>query len=91
MPPKKEISIIIPFKNWSSDLDECLIQIQKLSSVKKNRNQSKVTKSLENLENVANTKNNIMPAIIEAVESYSTIGEISDIFRKIYGEYSPDY
>lgn len=66
-------------------------QIQKLSSVKKNRNQSKVTKSLENLENVANTKNNIMPAIIEAVESYSTIGEISDIFRKIYGEYSPDY
>ena len=66
-------------------------QIQKLFSVKKNRNQSKVTKSLENLENVANTKNNIMPAIIEAVESYSTIGEISDIFRKIYGEYSPDY
>jgi GT2 family glycosyltransferase len=31
MPPKKEISIIIPFKRWSSDLDECLIQIQKLS------------------------------------------------------------
>ena len=24
-------NIIIPFKNWSSDLDECLIQIQKLS------------------------------------------------------------
>jgi len=31
MPSKKEFSIIIPFKNWSSDLDECLIQIQKLS------------------------------------------------------------
>ena len=31
MSPKKEFSIIIPFKNWSSDLDECLIQIQKLS------------------------------------------------------------
>ena len=31
MSQKKEFSIIIPFKNWSSDLDECLIQIQKLS------------------------------------------------------------
>jgi GT2 family glycosyltransferase len=31
MPPNNKFSIIIPFKNWSSDLDECLIQIQKLS------------------------------------------------------------
>ena len=31
MSPKKEFSIIIPLKKWSSDLDECLIQIQKLS------------------------------------------------------------
>jgi GT2 family glycosyltransferase len=31
MSPKKEFSIIIPFKNWSSDIDECLIQIKKLS------------------------------------------------------------
>ena len=31
MSPKIIISIIIPFKKWSSDLDECLIQIQNLS------------------------------------------------------------
>ena len=66
-------------------------QIKKLGSVKKNRNMKKVDESLRKLEKIANTKDNTMPAIIEAVESYSTIGEISDIFRKVYGEYSPTY
>ena len=66
-------------------------QIKKLGSVKKNRDMKKVDESLRKLEKIANTKDNTMPAIIEAVESYSTIGEISDIFRKVYGEYSPTY
>ena len=66
-------------------------QIKKLHSVKKNRDTKKVVESLEKLEKIARTKDNTMPAIIEAVESYSTMGEISDIFRKVYGEYSPTY
>ena len=66
-------------------------QIKKLGSVKKKRDMKKVDESLRKLEKIANTKDNTMPAIIEAVESYSTIGEISDIFRKVYGEYSPTY
>jgi methylmalonyl-CoA mutase N-terminal domain/subunit len=28
-----------------------------------------------------------MPYILEAVEAYATIGEISDAFRKVHGEY----
>ena len=28
-----------------------------------------------------------MPHILEAVEAYATVGEISDAFRRIYGEY----
>jgi methylmalonyl-CoA mutase N-terminal domain/subunit len=27
-----------------------------------------------------------MPAIVEAVEAYATLGEISDVFRTIFGE-----
>jgi methylmalonyl-CoA mutase N-terminal domain/subunit len=28
-----------------------------------------------------------MPFILEAVEAYATIGEISDAFRRVHGEY----
>jgi methylmalonyl-CoA mutase N-terminal domain/subunit len=28
-----------------------------------------------------------MPHILEAVEVYATVGEISDAFRRVYGEY----
>jgi methylmalonyl-CoA mutase N-terminal domain/subunit len=27
-----------------------------------------------------------MPAIVEAVEAYATVGEISDVFREVFGE-----
>ena len=30
---------------------------------------------------------NLMPHIIEAVENYATVGEISDTMRKVFGEY----
>jgi methylmalonyl-CoA mutase, N-terminal domain len=28
-----------------------------------------------------------MPYILEAVEAYATVGEISDAFRRVHGEY----
>jgi len=33
-----------------------------------------------------------MPSILEAVRQYATLGEISDVFREVYGVYSdPGY
>jgi methylmalonyl-CoA mutase N-terminal domain/subunit len=31
----------------------------------------------------------MMPAILEAVESYATVGEIAGSMRKVFGEYQP--
>jgi methylmalonyl-CoA mutase N-terminal domain/subunit len=31
-----------------------------------------------------------MPVILECVEAYCTIGEICDVFRKVFGEYKPE-
>ena len=31
-----------------------------------------------------------MPAIVDAVRSYCTLGEISDAMRKVFGEYRPE-
>jgi methylmalonyl-CoA mutase N-terminal domain/subunit len=30
---------------------------------------------------------NLMPAILEAVKAYATVGEICDVLRDVYGEY----
>ena len=30
-----------------------------------------------------------MPAILEAVESYATVGEIAGCMRRVFGEYRP--
>jgi len=62
-------------------------QRKKLSEVRANRDAGKVRSALERLENAARGMDNLMPHILEAVETYATIGEISDVFRKVHGEY----
>jgi len=43
--------------------------------------------TLAELERRARTTENLLPAILAAVESYATVGEISDTLRRVYGEY----
>ncbi len=44
--------------------------------------------TLKELEKAAVTQNvNTMPFIIKCVEVYATVGEISDVFRKVFGKY----
>jgi methylmalonyl-CoA mutase N-terminal domain/subunit len=62
-------------------------QIEKLKLLKQKRNNGKVTDSLNTIKNCAESNINLMPAVIEAVENYCTLGEISDTLRKIFGEF----
>ncbi len=62
-------------------------QVEKLKLLKKTRNNEKVLRSLENIKIAAKEENNIVNPVIEAVEEYATIGEISDCLREIWGEY----
>jgi methylmalonyl-CoA mutase N-terminal domain/subunit len=39
------------------------------------------------VEQTARSEQNLMPAILEAVKAYATVGEISDALRKVFGEY----
>jgi methylmalonyl-CoA mutase N-terminal domain/subunit len=43
---------------------------------------------LENISLAAKDGSNLMPPVIEAVESYCTLGEIADTLRKEFGEYA---
>jgi methylmalonyl-CoA mutase N-terminal domain/subunit len=60
-------------------------QRRRLTQVKKNRDNSKVAKALEKLEEVARSQNNTVPAFIDCVEAYASIGEICDVLRKVFG------
>ena len=67
-------------------------QLDRLARVKRDRDDSAVRASLQNLENIARGTDNTMPAILECVEAYATLGEISDVLRGVFGvqqEFSP--
>lgn len=63
------------------------IQIEKLKNVKASREDQRVQKCLADLELSARENRNVMPFILNSVENYVTLGEISDTFRKVWGEY----
>jgi methylmalonyl-CoA mutase N-terminal domain/subunit len=64
------------------------VQIEKLNAVKAKRNQPDVDAALSALETSAREGTNLMPGILTAVEVYTSLGEISDTLRKVYGEYT---
>ncbi|MBK9636586.1 MAG: methylmalonyl-CoA mutase [Bacteroidetes bacterium] len=64
------------------------VQSEKLAMLKKNRNNEKVQSCLNALKVAAKGTDNLMPFILAAVEEYATLGEISDVMREVFGEYT---
>jgi methylmalonyl-CoA mutase N-terminal domain/subunit len=62
-------------------------QIKRLNKVKEERNSEEVQTKLDKLREAAKTDENLMSYIIDAVKSYATVGEISDVFREVFGEF----
>jgi len=61
--------------------------LERLNRVRRERDNAAVKHALENLHRVAEGTENTMPAIIEAVKAYATLGEIMDVFRSVFGDY----
>ncbi|MHB0884315.1 MAG: acyl-CoA mutase large subunit family protein [Bacillota bacterium] len=62
-------------------------QTERLARLKARRDGTAVTATLQVLERTARGKDNLLPAIYECVKAYATLGEISDVLRKVFGEY----
>jgi methylmalonyl-CoA mutase, N-terminal domain len=62
-------------------------QIARLQSLRAKRDNAKVQATLADLSRSASTQENLLPVILNAVESRATVGEISDTLRHIFGEY----
>jgi len=64
-----------------------LAQVERLKALRVKRDNVKTSAALRELERRAKTSENLLPAILTAVEAYATVGEISDAMRHVYGEY----
>jgi methylmalonyl-CoA mutase N-terminal domain/subunit len=60
-----------------------------LKKFRAQRDQAKWKAALDKLSQVSQTDENVMPYVIEAVKAKATVGEICDVWRKVYGEYRP--
>jgi methylmalonyl-CoA mutase N-terminal domain/subunit len=60
-------------------------QRERTAQVRRERDNGKVNQSLKRLEDVARSTDNTMPAFLECVEAYATVGEICDVLRKVFG------
>jgi len=62
-------------------------QVARLNALRARRDTAKTKSALAEIERRARSTENLMPAILHAVESYATVGEISDALRRAFGEY----
>ena len=65
-------------------------KVTALKQLKKERDNKEVDKNLKDLEKAAKNEDiNLMPHIMDCVQSYTTLQEMCDVMRGIFGEYEP--
>ncbi|HUF93153.1 MAG TPA: methylmalonyl-CoA mutase family protein [Candidatus Limnocylindria bacterium] len=62
-------------------------QVGKLARVRRERDDGAARAALRRLSDEARGNGNLMPAILEAVKVYATLGEINRALRDVFGEY----
>jgi methylmalonyl-CoA mutase, N-terminal domain len=62
-------------------------QIKFLKKIKSERNNEVVTEKLQSLKRCAESDGNLMPCILDAVRHYTSVGEICNTMREVFGEY----
>jgi methylmalonyl-CoA mutase N-terminal domain/subunit len=62
-------------------------QVARLADLRARRDGAKVEAALLEVEETARSERNLMPAILNAVKAFATVGEISDTLRKVFGEH----
>ncbi len=71
-----------PFNQEAADL-----QKKRLHQVKSSRDAGKVKEALSELEQAAQTDKNVMPSLLKAVRCYASLGEITGVFKEVFGEF----
>ncbi len=62
-------------------------QLARLDQLRRTRQSGAVERALDGLREAAQAGRNTMPAILDAVRAYATVGEMCDALRQVWGEY----
>lgn len=75
----------IPIQRIDPELERK--QVERVRALRARRDKSAWEAAVRRVEDAARSGDNLMPHIIDAVENYVTVGEISDALRRVFGEY----
>ncbi len=76
-----------PFSIQESAPELERMQVERLQALRARRDLARHAAAIQSVEDAARSGENLMPRIMNAVESYATVGEISDAMRRVFGEY----
>jgi methylmalonyl-CoA mutase N-terminal domain/subunit len=62
-------------------------QVARVGRFKAARDLSRVERRLKQLEDACRTGGNVMPVLVDAVKDYVSLGEVSDVYRQVFGLY----
>jgi methylmalonyl-CoA mutase N-terminal domain/subunit len=62
-------------------------QIERVGRFKASRDMAKVERRLKQLADACRNGRNVMPVLVDAVKDYASLGEISDVYREVFGLY----
>ncbi|MGH7370172.1 MAG: methylmalonyl-CoA mutase family protein, partial [Candidatus Methylomirabilaceae bacterium] len=101
---EREEKIIVGVNRFTADEEEPIPiltidrgaeqrQIARLQELRRSRDKDLVVRSLDALRHAAIGKDHwgrdlLMPRILDAVRAYATLGEIMDVMREVWGEYT---
>ncbi len=80
-----DVPITIPILEMDKEGEKR--QLDRLSRLRRERDNEAVSSRLEALRQAARGNQNLMPYILEAVSAYATLGETCDVLRRVFGEY----
>lgn len=79
----------VAFDVFSIDPESERAQVRSLLRLRETRDATAVAAGLEAVRLAAEAGDNVVPACVQAVKAYATVGEIADVLRGIYGTWQP--
>lgn len=82
-----EVADEVPIKTLRLDAAIEDAQVERLRALRARRDANATDEALNRLELAASSSENLMPYLVNCVEAFATVGEISNRLRRVWGEY----
>jgi methylmalonyl-CoA mutase, N-terminal domain len=82
---QSEKEVPIPLLRIDPEIERA--QVERLRALRARRDAATSAAALAEVERRARGAENLMPAVLAAIEAWATVGEIADALRRVFGEY----